>query len=112
MHYCCCLNSLHYLTTNPIICCCVSSCLQPWHFVVLSGSSKAAFEKLTIRLCQERLEPDKAEATVAKLKRKQAKDWTKVGVGWGRSRSSYNAPWSMGITMSRFALYQNFAILF
>ncbi|KAF6265408.1 hypothetical protein COO60DRAFT_1623841 [Scenedesmus sp. NREL 46B-D3] len=52
--------------------------LHPWHFVVLSGAGKAAFEQLTIDLCQQRLAPEKAEATVAKLRRKQAKDWPKV----------------------------------
>jgi hypothetical protein len=46
--------------------------------VVLSGASKAAFEELTIELCQQRLAPEKAEATVNKLRRKQAKDWPKV----------------------------------
>jgi hypothetical protein len=53
--------------------------LQPWHFVVLSGASKASFEELTIKLCQQHLLAEKAEATVAKLRRKQAKDWPKVG---------------------------------
>lgn len=51
---------------------------EPWHFVVLAGAAKAAFEELTINLCQQRLDPEKAEATVAKLRRKQAKDWPKV----------------------------------
>jgi hypothetical protein len=52
--------------------------LQPWHFVVLSGASKGAFEELTIQLCQHRLPPEKVDATVTKLRRKQAKDWPKV----------------------------------
>jgi nitroreductase len=51
---------------------------EPWHFVVLSGTTKSEFEELTIKCCQELLPPEKAEQVVAKLKRKQNKDWPKV----------------------------------
>eukprot|EP00775_Hariotina_reticulata_P011569 gene11569-11713_t len=51
---------------------------EPWHFVVLAGASKAEFEELTIDRCQALLPPDKAEQVVAKLRRKQSKDWPKV----------------------------------
>lgn len=51
---------------------------EPWHFVVLAGASKAEFEELTIDRCQSLLPPEKAEQVVAKLRRKQSKDWPKV----------------------------------
>jgi hypothetical protein len=51
---------------------------EPWRFVVLAGASKAEFEELTIERCQALLPPEKAEQVVAKLKRKQIKDWPKV----------------------------------
>ena len=51
---------------------------EPWRFVVLGGAAKQEFEALTLRLCRERLPPEKAEAAVAKLERKAAKDWKSV----------------------------------
>jgi hypothetical protein len=46
--------------------------------VVLGGDAKAQFEALTMRLCRERLPPEKAEATLTKLERKAGKDWKNV----------------------------------
>eukprot|EP00878_Enallax_costatus_P002450 GHUV01002628.1.p1 GENE.GHUV01002628.1~~GHUV01002628.1.p1 ORF type:complete len:169 (+),score=36.86 GHUV01002628.1:622-1128(+) len=51
---------------------------EPWHLVVLSGNSKAEFEALTIKCCEELLPPEKSEQVVSKLRRKQSKDWPKV----------------------------------
>jgi hypothetical protein len=85
------------LTLSACLLNCLVFILQPWHFVVLSGASKAAFEELTIQLCQQRLPAEKAEATVAKLRRKQAKDWPKVGrVVCGKISSSSRSSRSSG----------------
>lgn len=46
--------------------------------VCLHGHTACTLQDMTIRLCQELLPPEKAEATVAKLTRKKAKDWPKV----------------------------------
>lgn len=45
---------------------------------MLGGAAKAQFEALTMRLCRERLPPEKAGAVLAKLERKAGQDWTKV----------------------------------
>ncbi len=47
--------------------------------MVLGGDAKKEFEELTIRLCGQKLEGDKAEQVMAKLRRKADTTWPKVG---------------------------------
>lgn len=46
--------------------------------MVLGSEAKQQFEDLTIQLCQQKLEGDKRDKTVAKLTKKKASDWQKV----------------------------------
>jgi nitroreductase len=52
---------------------------QPWRFVVLGGRDKTAFEELSIELVSKNQpDPEKREATLKKMRRKQDNDWKNV----------------------------------
>lgn len=56
--------------------------------VGVSACALHGLQDMTIRLCQQLLPPEKAEQTVAKLQRKQAKDWPKVRAACCRDRGT------------------------